>query len=46
VTSSAYSELAGGWLVMAMVQLDALATEVHHVDAAGGSLPAVATPPL
>jgi folate-binding protein YgfZ len=46
VTSSAYSELAGGWLVMAMVQLDALATELRYVDAAGGSSPAVAAPPV
>jgi tRNA-modifying protein YgfZ len=46
VTSSAYSELAGGWLVMAMVQLDALATEVRHVDSAGSSSPAVAAQPL
>jgi tRNA-modifying protein YgfZ len=46
VTSSAYSELSGGWLLMAMVQLDALASELRHVDAQGGASPAVAAQPV
>jgi glycine cleavage system aminomethyltransferase T len=46
VTSSTYSERAGGWLVMAMVQLDALGTELRHADTGGGSSPAAAVQPL
>ena len=44
VTSAAYSRLAGGWLVMGKLQLDALALGVRYEDPAGSHAAVPAEP--
>ena len=44
VTSRAYSPRAGGWLVMAKLQLDALPLGVRYEDSAGTFLAQLAEP--